>query len=626
MKKTLPLLLLLLFVCSACMPFLPQLPNIGPSTAPPSLQPTATPAISALSGVRLYGTGQQDGMVNFEAANEAVYYYKVMEAAPEKASAAVDNTWQPIQGKTAQLSGTGGLNIAVAVVNTSLEVLRFGFYTYVPGFLYYPADGSSVEGQTYFSPGAVNMLSALSGMSLSLRDGLGRPLNKLYETYGEGHPYKGLYTAGADFAMGFLQPLYAPLAGEVTAVVSETGTVALYLSNDITLFISGLQTTAVSVGQQLEAGSFIGIAGDKGTYNGLVRVRVEARPGRQTQGIFYTDNTAALLQNSLDPRVLFAEAPAFAGSPYLRLGNTPGNINNKGMAFYLDGAYYYSNDDDRGRLYQFSPATGESTRLSKDTAAFITGCNGWLYYSNLSDNSRLYKIRTDGTDRKKLLNSFSDYLTLQGDWIYFRNYTKGSKLYRVRTDGTDAQELYSGMSWSYVLSNGGLFFVNGSKREHIYFLTVTDLPQPTPDPSATAEPTGGPTATPAPAFSAEAVEITDHSAAFLETDGASLYYVNKTDGNKIYKAKTDGSEPALFLDESAEMLCYYNGFLYFVAMGDNQKIARVRTDGTGRETVVEKAYCTDLCITGNALYYRQDTGDQPQFRLNLFTFEEQQLG
>lgn len=594
---------------SGCVPFLSQLPSVAPSLpGGATLQPGATPTpapveIVPLTGVTLVGTGEygENAPVRFTAANQAEYRYKVLEEKPEKAPETLDDSWLPAQSG-ADLANTGGRNIALAVLGAGGKVTRFAYYAYVPGYVYYPAEGA--EGA--FSPAALSMLAAVAGKPMNMKTE-GKPEGVLFAPFAEGTPYAGNYAAGLSFYYGFAQPVYAPAAGKVSGVGANY--VALYLEGQgVTLVLSGLLAPGVEAGAEVSVGTRLGVAGANGTADGLVRLHIEAQAGEKDRPFYAVGDKQALLANFYDPRALLQSASFAAPSPYELWGNTPGNMNNKAMAFYMEGFYYFANDKDAGRLYKMDAATGERTRLSKDKAAFITGDGEWIYYSNLSSNSRLFRIKPNGEGRERIANVFADYLTVRGDWIYFRNYTRGSHLYRVRKDGTGIEAVYKRMAWSYVPLEDGLYYIDGAQKERIYRLTITR-------PEATEE-------TPNPELQIEQLKITDNGAAYLETDGQYLYYTHKADNNKIYKFNPATGEHARILQESAEMLVHYNGRLYFVASADNQRIYSIDLNGGDKQLVTERAYCTDVAVTGNRLFFRQANAEQPQYYIDLSTGEE----
>ena len=107
---------------------------------------------------------------------------------------------------------------------------------------------------------------------------------------------------------------------------------------------------------------------------------------------------------------------------YPGLGNTNGNIRNRGLAAIQ---------------------------------------NDWIYFQNDNDKNSLYKMRLDGSDRTKLNDEYSRNINIIGDWIFYINKISASQIVKIRTDGTDRQIVSPPDNWvnQFIISDGGIYYI-----------------------------------------------------------------------------------------------------------------------------------------------------------------------
>lgn len=207
-------------------------------------------------------------------------------------------------------------------------------------------------------------------------------------------------------------------------------------------------------------------------------------------------------------------------------GNTPGNINNNGIAAMdEDGYVYYSNSSDKEKLYKMGFDGMYNVKLSDDKAQYINISNGWVYYSNYTDGGKLYKVKEDGSGRTKVVDDKAAYVTISGNDIYYSNHTDGGKLYRIKTDSSDVKKLTSGN-------------LTGNK------------------------------------FSSSNDEI-----AYINIVGDWVYYTDVTDGNKLYLLNKEGIYKAKVADEWTRCVQISGNWIYYSS--GSGVISKISMDGNG---------------------------------------------
>ena len=69
----------------------------------------------------------------------------------------------------------------------------------------------------------------------------------------------------------------------------------------------------------------------------------------------------------------------------------------------------------------------------------------WIYYSNADDKSRLYRMKKDGTENQLLIDEQTRNFCVDEDWFYYWNWDGGnwkwSDLFRIKADGSQKQLL-----------------------------------------------------------------------------------------------------------------------------------------------------------------------------------------
>jgi hypothetical protein len=274
--------------------------------------------------------------------------------------------------------------------------------------------------------------------------------------------------------------------------------------------------------------------------------------------------------------------------------NTPGNINNLGLAVSYQDWVYYSNINDCCNLYKmhsdgsantkltdhglrdinvidgwiyftdpdqmihkFRLDGSEITQLNNDRSSFIHIIDNWIYYQNVNDSNKLYKVRTDGSQRTRINNDSSYYINIVDGWIYYTD-SNDDKSYKIRTDGScktklsDQEFFYTNVvdNWIYYTCNNKVYKVrvDGSNR----------------------------------------MKLSNDDSFEINVVGDWIYYSNGSDSRKLYKIRTDGSQRTKLSDDDCSCINVVDNWIYYTDI-EVDKLFRIQIDGTNRQLLSQEA-------------------------------------
>ncbi|MBV7275369.1 DUF5050 domain-containing protein [Clostridium sp. PL3] len=162
-------------------------------------------------------------------------------------------------------------------------------------------------------------------------------------------------------------------------------------------------------------------------------------------------------------------------SNFASSGNTSGNISNYGYYVAHQNWIYYSNFDDKGKLYKMKTDGTGIQKVIDENAKFINVIGDWIYYISYDDeNSCINKIKIDGSSRTSLIeyDRHIKFLNVYEDKIYYilSNNEADVKNYyysinELKTDGTNVGEVFrfetcSSPQYFYLSGNYGYCLVN----------------------------------------------------------------------------------------------------------------------------------------------------------------------
>ncbi len=166
------------------------------------------------------------------------------------------------------------------------------------------------------------------------------------------------------------------------------------------------------------------------------------------------------------------------------VGNTAGNIYNKGLFCEDDGYIYFANSYDNGALYRMKEDETEMKKIITADVQYINAGGDYLYYymANSSTSTGLgflrrvmgiYRVKKNGKSPATLSRDPSLEMILINNSIYYLDYdkTKGVHLGKMGTDGKNVTDISDSIINPAGVYEDVIYFAN---NENNHFLMVLD--------------------------------------------------------------------------------------------------------------------------------------------------------
>lgn len=302
------------------------------------------------------------------------------------------------------------------------------------------------------------------------------------------------------------------------------------------------------------------------------------------------------------------------------VGNSAGNLYNRGLFCESNGKVYFSNPYDGGCLYSMNPDQSEITKLASGDISHINAAGNYIYYYSNSSagesglgyirNLRgVYRCKINGKDSKSIVEAISDGLLLMDNTLYFTNFISGEKdndnavvtVKTCTTNGEDEKELFREALRLGCGYNQQLYYAGVSKDHYLYaYDTLTGTSR----------------------------LINDNTYIYMPivSDGF-IYYIDLLDNYHIKRCSLYDGAVEVIVTERVETYNLYGSILYYqTAEPDNYALKRIYTDGTGEE-IIKTGVFSDINITGNYVYFHTFQSDMPLYMtptgggVNVTTFD-----
>ena len=171
------------------------------------------------------------------------------------------------------------------------------------------------------------------------------------------------------------------------------------------------------------------------------------------------------------------------------VGNTAGNLNNKGYFCEYDGRVYFANAYDNYSLYSMNTDESDIKKLHAGATSYINAGGNYLYYvtsgnteSNDSGSFRgaygIYRSKLNGKNVTGMDRCYVAAMQLCGNYLYYSKIdTKTSmSLEKIKIDKKDKQTVNPNTMLNPNCYVDGTIYYNGTDRDHyLYALnTATD--------------------------------------------------------------------------------------------------------------------------------------------------------
>ncbi|MBQ6806908.1 MAG: DUF5050 domain-containing protein [Lachnospiraceae bacterium] len=297
------------------------------------------------------------------------------------------------------------------------------------------------------------------------------------------------------------------------------------------------------------------------------------------------------------------------------VGNTAGNLNNRGYFCESDGKIYFANAYDNYALYSMNPDETEIEKLNSNSVSCINAGGKYLYYSMQSGTGGEglgYMMRTYGIYRSKKNGSASTCLdraatnTLQlcGNYLYYDNYTNDpAVLSKIKIDKSDKTDVTDYVVNPACYTNGKIYF-NGMVDDHALYTLDTATDQ------------------------VENVWQGDIWDPVMLDDY--VYYMDIANNYRLCRYSLSGDVVEILTDDRVDYFNVYGNFIYFQTCSETEPaLKRMVIDGSNPEIVAEGVY-ENINITSQYVYFNQFGESVPVYKtstngaINVSTFDAAQ--
>ena len=280
-------------------------------------------------------------------------------------------------------------------------------------------------------------------------------------------------------------------------------------------------------------------------------------------------------------------------NPADTIGNTSGNLNNKGLVCEHDGYIYFANLNDNHTLYRMTADGSDPVKIADVPVSYINAGGDYIYFyfddpggtkfmGVAGRMSGIFRIKKGEKDFVCLDKCTSGVLNLVGNTLYYEHYdnTNGMQLYHSSLDGKD-----KGLAVDEIINPACV--INGD----IYYCEQDSMTLKVYRPGDT-----------------EGRVYMDYSVYNPVADGSDLYFLNMKDDYKLYRYSLSDGQLTKITDERVDTFNVY-GSVIFYQRNQNPALIRVNTDGSGAMVIAEGNFENINCTSTYTFYspFREDT-------------------
>ena len=286
-------------------------------------------------------------------------------------------------------------------------------------------------------------------------------------------------------------------------------------------------------------------------------------------------------------------------------GNIPGNMQNGGLFFEMDGKVFFSNPSDNNCLYSMDPNEANPKRLTSMGVKYINGANGFLYFymdstkksanikgfGTVTNQYGIYRCKANGRNQTCLLRDFCGEVQLCGEYLFFQVNTNGGSLEKIRVDQKGRSQVAPEKISPVCYYNGNIYYTGVTQDHNIHVMQASE--------------NGG-------------------NATFLEGNyfypviqGEYIYYMNGDDNYNLWRTNLITGEQQEIIDERLD--CYAmndNSIYYAFSDPSNPCLKKCNLDGSGT-TVLFSGIVNNINLSSQYVYFMVYGSDDVMYHMPL---------
>lgn len=268
------------------------------------------------------------------------------------------------------------------------------------------------------------------------------------------------------------------------------------------------------------------------------------------------------------------------------IGNTSGNLNNKGLVCESDGYIYFANLSDAHYLYRMNADGSDPEKLVDVPVAYINSAGDYLYFyfddpggtkfMGVSGRmSGIYRLKKGERDFVCLDKCTSGVLSLVGSTLFYEHYdnTHGMQLYQSSLDGKEKGLAVAEIINPACVIGGDIYYSEqDSQKLKLYRPGTT-----------------------------EGQIFMDYAVYNPVLDGDYLYFMNMNDDYRLYRYSLSGGTLTKITDERIDTFNVYGGTIFYQRNQDPALI-RVNFDGSDPIVIAKGNYENINCTSTYTFY------------------------
>lgn len=277
-------------------------------------------------------------------------------------------------------------------------------------------------------------------------------------------------------------------------------------------------------------------------------------------------------------------------NPTGTVGNTAGNLYNRGLFCEQDGMVYFSNPYDHGTLYSMDIAEDHIQKLRNVPVQNLLIGGSQLYYfqtgsTHASDNvfttvgapNSLNRCGLDGSKSTALKTGVILGAQLVDNSLYVMLTDNGENIFlKMDTDGSNELELTTEYILPASAENGIIYYTDPKEHFLSSLNTTTDA----------------------------ASKVLSGNIWFPDKKGDFIYYIDANNNYSLNKYSISQNTIQILTDEWVDFYNVGNDYIYYQTAGNNPCLKFMSTDGTGQQVLAEGAF-HNINLTSTYVYFQQ---------------------
>lgn len=286
-------------------------------------------------------------------------------------------------------------------------------------------------------------------------------------------------------------------------------------------------------------------------------------------------------------------------------GNTPGNLNNKGLYCEQDGTVYFANPYDGGAIYSMNPDESKVKKISSVAGQSLNVDKERIYYtlSGKSSGSGLgyvrkatgmYSMKKSGGKSIAYTQDPVGIVALSGNNLYYQHYTdpSGTDIDCISIDKKNNHQVIKNMVSPASVDTGYIYYAGASEDMFLHsFETLSEN-----DTVLYERPMYNPV-----------------------FQNGYVYYIDLKTNYQLHRYSITTGEDITLTTDRVDAFNVYGDMIYYQldSSSSDAALKRMTTDGMNNETIYPGIYC-DINITSQYVYFHAFGSDTPVFHTPTF--------